>query len=163
MEHAIRHHIRQHIEQDPVHYGKLSEHLEEILKTFGEKWEQLALALKSLAGEAHEGRQADDSGLDPQTQSPFYAVMKQEREKEKPTSGADQKWLAGLTVRLVDTIRNEVRMVGFWKNSNAQQVLRGAIFTFLDDNEVVPFERADIVADRLLELSKANHERLVKQ
>lgn len=162
MEHAIRHHIRQHVDEDPVHYGKLSEHLEEILKTFGENWEQLAIALKTFVDEVHEGRKADDSGLDPQTQAPFYAVLKQEREKEKPTSSADQKWLAGLTVRLVETIRNEVRIVGFWKNSHAQEVLRGGIFTFLDDNEVVPFASADAVADRLLELAKANHERLVK-
>ena len=89
-------------------------------------------------------------------------MLKQEREKEKPASGADQKWLAGLTVRLVETIRNEVRIVGFWKNAHAQEVLRGAIFTFLDDNEVVPFSDADAVADRLLELAKANHDRLVK-
>jgi type I restriction enzyme R subunit len=162
MEHAIRHHIRQHVDEDPVLYGKLSEHLEEILKTFGENWEQLALALEAFVGEVHKGRQADESGLDPQTQAPFFALLKQEREKEKPISGADQKWLAGLTVRLVETIRNEVRIVGFWKNAHAQEVLRGAIFTFLDDNEVVAFSDADAVADRLLELAKANHDRLVK-
>ena len=53
-------------------------------------------------------------------------------------------------------------MVGFLKNAHAQEVLRGAIFTFLDDHEIVPFEIADAVADRLLELAKANHAKLVK-
>jgi type I restriction enzyme R subunit len=162
MEHAIRHQIRQHLDEDPVHYGKLSEHLQEILKKFGEDWEQLAIALKAFVGEVHEGRKADDTGLDPQTQAPFYAVLKEEREKEKALSAADQKWLAGLTVRLVQTIQDEVRIVGFWKNTHAQEVLRGAIFTFLDDNEVVPFADADAVADRLMELAKANHDKLAK-
>jgi type I restriction enzyme, R subunit len=162
MEHAIRHHIRQHLDEDPVHYGKLSERLEEILKTFGENWERLALALKGFVGEVYEGRKADDSGLDLQTQAPFYAVLKQEREKEKPIFPADQKWLAGLTVRLVDAIKHEVGVVGFWKNAHAQELLRGAIFVFLTDHEIVPFEAADAAADRLLELAKANHEKLVR-
>ena len=43
MEHAIRHHIRKHLDQDPVHYTKLSERLEAILRQFGENWDQLAL------------------------------------------------------------------------------------------------------------------------
>ncbi len=48
------------------------------------------------------------------------------------------------------------------KPCTAQEVLRGAIFTFLDDHEIVPFDRADALADRLLELAKANHAKLVK-
>jgi type I restriction enzyme, R subunit len=48
------------------------------------------------------------------------------------------------------------------KNMHAQTVLRGAIFTFLDDHEIVPFDSADAVADRLLELAKANHAKLVR-
>jgi len=65
-------------------------------------------------------------------------------------------------VQLVDAIRVEVGVVGFWKNAHAQEVLRGVVFTFLDDHEIVPFDSADAMADRLLELAKANHARLVK-
>ena len=36
-----------------------------------------------------------------------------------------------------------------------------AVFTFLDDHEIVPFDRADAVADRVMELAKANHTKLV--
>ena len=46
--------------------------------------------------------------------------------------------------------------------SESELVLRGAVFTFLDDHEIVPFDRADAVADRLLELAKATHAKLVK-
>jgi hypothetical protein len=41
-------------------------------------------------------------------------------------------------------------------------VLRGQLFTFLDEYEIVDFDRADAVADRLMELAKANQQRLVK-
>jgi type I restriction enzyme, R subunit len=161
MEHAVRHHIRKHLDEDPVHYGKLSERLEEILKIYGENWEQLAMALSAFVGEVERGRKADDTGLDPQTQAPFFAILKEERQKHQPVNASDAKWLARLTVQLVATIREEVSVVDFWKNAHAQEVLRGAVFTFLDDHEIVPFDSADAVADRLIELAKANQTRLV--
>jgi type I restriction enzyme R subunit len=161
MEHAIRHHIRKNLEQDPVHYTKLSERLEAILKQFGENWDQLALALKDFVEEVEAGRQEAPAGLDPQTQGPFLAVLKEEREKQVPVSDADVAWLAGLTVQLVDYIRNQTSVVGFWSNAHAREVLRGEIFTFLDDYEIVPFEDGDAVADRLMELAKANQHKLV--
>ena len=161
MEHAIRHHIRRSLDQDPVHYAKLSERLEEILRQFGENWEQLALALQDFIEEVEAGRTEAPAGLDPQTQGPFLAILKEEREKQGPVSSSDLTWLAGLTVQLVDRIRTETAVVSFWSNPHAREVLRGEIFTFLDDNEIVPFEDADLVADRLMELAKANRERLV--
>jgi type I restriction enzyme R subunit len=162
MEHAIRHHIRKHLQEDPVHYTKLSDRLEEILRQFGENWDQLALALKDFVEEVSAGRQETDFSLDPQTQAPFLGVLHEERQKQGPVSDADLAWLAGLTVQLVDHIQRESAVVAFWSNAHAQEVLRGQIFTFLDDYEVVDFDRADAVADRLMELAKANRHRLVK-
>ncbi|WP_437620623.1 type I restriction endonuclease subunit R [Sorangium sp. So ce1151] len=162
MEHALRHHIRQNRDADPVLYQRLSERLEEILKAHGDDWEQLALALRSLSEEAEKGRQKDDTGLDTQTETPFFAVLKEERAKDRPVPPADARWLAGLTVQLVTHIRAEIRVVDFWKNTHAREVLRGVVFTFLDDHEIVSFEQADAVADRIMELAKANHARLVK-
>lgn len=162
MEHAVRHHIRQHLDEDPVLYGRLSERLEEILKTYGQYWEQLALALAEFVKEVERGRRDDDTGLNPQTEAPFFALLKEERQKHQPVAVADQKWLAERAVQLVGTMRHEIAVVGFWKNTVAQEVLRSAVFTFLDDHEIVPFEHADAVADRLMELAKANHGKLTR-
>lgn len=161
MEHAIRHHIRKHLDQDPVHYTKLSERLEAILQQFGENWDQLVLALKDFVEDVEAGRQDAPAGLDPQTQAPFLAVLKEEREKQGPVSESDIGWLAGLTIQLVDHIQTQTSVVGFWSNPHAREVLRGEIFTFLDDYEIVPFENADAVADRLMGLAKANQHKLV--
>jgi type I restriction enzyme R subunit len=163
MEHAIRHHIRQRIQEDPVHYARLSERLEEILRQFGENWDQLVLALQDFIGEVKAGRREADFGLDPQTQAPFLAVLKEEREMDGPVSGSDLGWLANLTIQLVDHISRESSVVGFWSNAHAQEVLRGELFTFLDDYEIVSFDRADAVADRLMELARANQHRLVRR
>ncbi len=162
MEHALRHHIRKHLDEDPVHYQKLSERLAEILARFGEDWEQLALALREFVEEVQRGRQRDETvGLDPPIHAPFFDLLREEREKEAPVHGADVQWLAQLTVQLVDEIRRAVAVVGFWKSPTRQQELQGQVFVFLDDNEIVDFDRAEEVADRLVELAKANHHRLV--
>ncbi len=162
MEHAARHHIKKHMDQDPVYYQRLSERLAEILKKFGENWDQLVIALSGFTKEATAGRKPDDSGLDPQTEAPFFDVLKEERMKEGPVSGADARWLATITVELVGVLIGEIGLVGFWKNHNAQEVLRSQVFSFLDDKSVVEFERIDAVADRLMELAKANHHQLLK-
>src|SRR5690606_31863682 len=120
MEHAARHHIRKKLDEDPVHYQKLSERLEEILEKFGQDWDQLVLALQDLVEDVRKGRPKDDDGLglDPHLHAPFFDVLKQEREKQAPVKGADARWLADLAVGLVERIvRPEIRVVGFWKNA----------------------------------------------
>jgi type I restriction enzyme, R subunit len=161
MEHAIRYHIREHMEEDPVHYQKLSERLEEILRAHGEGWEQLTLALKAFLPEVEGGRQRDESGLDPGTEAPFFAVLKEEREKEGPVGEEEVRKLRELTVRLVALLREELKLVGFWKNPQRQAEVRGKVFMLLDEAEVVDFDRVDAVADRVMELARHNHGRLV--
>ena len=86
MEHAIRYHIRKHFDEDPAHYAKLSEKLDKILEALKEQWDQLALALSDLVDEALKGRQVDATGLDPQTEAPFYGLLGQELEAEATAS-----------------------------------------------------------------------------
>lgn len=65
-----------------------------------------------------------------------------------------------MTVELVEHIRQEIRIVDFWHNTHAQNVLRGWIVRFLDDRDAIPFIRQQAVSDRIVELAKALHSRL---
>lgn len=162
MEHAARSHIKKKLDEDPVHYQGLAHRLEEILQKFGEDWKQLAKALAAFVEEVRKGRKKDEStGLDPELHAPFFDLLKQEREKEAPVGGADVQWLAKLAVDLVErVVRPTATVVGFWKNAARQEELRSAVFMFLDENEIVDFDRADEVTDRLMELAKANDHKL---
>jgi len=163
MEHAARHHLRQKLDEDPVHYQKLSERLDAIIAKLGEDWEQLVLALKPFVEEVVGGRKGDAGlGLDPRIEAPFFDLLKEEREKEAPVAGADLKWLADRTRELLENIRQTVSVVGFWKNTVKQEELHGQLFIFLTDHEIVDFDRAGAVADRLVELAKANDRKLRK-
>jgi len=106
MEHAIRHHIKKKLDEDPVHYQKLSERLEEILSKFGDSWEQLALALNEFIEQVTTGRKVEEGvpGLDPRIHAPFFDILKSERGKTAPVSKKDQQWLAELTLDLVERL-----------------------------------------------------------
>ncbi len=58
MEHAIRSHIRKHLDEDPVKYGKLSERLNELLHNLEDQWEAQVEAFEGLIGELRDD-QAD--------------------------------------------------------------------------------------------------------
>jgi type I restriction enzyme R subunit len=162
MEHAARSHIKKKLDEDPVHYQGLSDRLEDIIQKFGEDWQQLVIALADFVEEVKKGRKKDDdTGLDPELHAPFFDLLKQEREKEAPVGAADVQWLAKLAVDLVErVVRPTATVVGFWKNASRQEELRSEVFMFLDENEIVDFDRADAVADRLMELAKANDHKL---
>jgi type I restriction enzyme R subunit len=167
MEHAIRYHLREHWDEDPEHYARLSERLEEIIEELGEQWKHLALVLADLLPEVRAGRQADDSGLNPVTEAPFYDLLKREVSNEGRTiSSPMEALLRELTVDVVTHIKAEISLVGFWHNTYAQNALRAWVATrlaepMIDGEDLFAFTRTTPVADRLVELAKANHARLV--
>ena len=63
MEHAIRAHIREHLDQDPVAYRKLSERLREVLDALGAQWSELIAALRALIDDIRAGQIARDDRL----------------------------------------------------------------------------------------------------
>jgi type I restriction enzyme R subunit len=166
MEHAIRYHLREHWDEDPEHYARLSERLEEIIEELGEQWQQLALALSGLLPDVRAGRQSDDSGLNPVTEAPFYDLLKRELADEgKAISISMETLLRELTVDVVTHIKAEISLVGFWHNAYAQNTMRAWMATrlaepMIDGEDLFDFTRTPLVADRLVELARANHARL---
>lgn len=164
MEHALRYHIRRHLDEDPTLYEKLSERLKGILKEFEGRWDELVQALKDLVREARAGRpQEDATGLDPATQAPFFDLLRQEVAGKGSLEREASDRLCAVTVDLVEHIQQEIGIVGFWSKPQARETLRSWIFTTLDDANVLPFKRLEAVADKLMELAKANHQRLARK
>jgi hypothetical protein len=158
MEHALRHHIRMHEGEDPVHYQSLSERLETILEEHEGHWEEIVEQLGPLFAAARGGREADESGLDPQTQAPFFDVMR--KVVTVPMDAAGLEKLRALTVDVVDHLRSELRLAGFWKRGAAVAQLKGWLVTRLDGEDLCEFDALGKLADDLVELARNNHARL---
>lgn len=161
MEHALRHHLRKHFDEDPEHFEALSKRLDRLLTEMKGKWDELVEALGALKAEVATGRKGDDTGLDPETQAPFLGVLRQETSRQGTVSPDALAKLVKTTIEVVAHIQREIRLDGFWKKAQAQEALRGWLVQYLDDQDVLPFERLPEVADRLLELAKVNHRKLV--
>lgn len=158
MEHALRYHIDKHFNEDPAYYKKLSERLKAILDSFRENWEALAEQLRAFIKETREGREGDQTGLDPKTQAPFLGILLEEYGK-KPTE-LKMKQFCEAVIDIVDHIRQEIAAVDFWRSRHAQEMLRKWIIEEVDDLDLIPFEKQEKLGDRFLELSKAIHTRL---
>lgn len=158
MEHALRHHIREHIDEDPIYYEKISQRIDEILERLEERWDQIALEFEELVDEINAGRTDDeDTGLEPETELPFHNVMA-ERVASSGARVADE--LIDLTRTLVAEIRQIIRTVGFWDNATRQDELRKSVKQSLDRSNLFDFSSLDELAVEVVALAKANQHRL---
>ena len=160
MEHALRYHLRKNRERDPAHIEAMSARLNTILKTFAGRWTEMVAALTKLTEETLAGRSAEESyGLDA-VHAPFFDLIKQAVVDEPDTETIER--LRDLTLELVSTIKRDVRIVGFWDHrAHAREALRSTLFAALDV-DLLPFEKLDAVADKLMQLAKARHDDLVR-
>ena len=158
MEHAVRHHIREHIDEDPAYYSKLSKRIDEILSRLEERWDQVALEFEDLIGDIKQGpTDEEQTGLDPTTELPFYNQMVDN--VASSASDANEQ-LITLTEALVAEIRGLVSTVGFWDNATKQDELRKTIKLSLDDSDLFTLSSLDELSVELRDLSKANQHRL---
>ena len=158
MEHAMRFHIREHLDEDPVYYQKLSKRIDEILEKLTERWEQITFEFQELIDEVNAGRTDENhTGLDPATELPFHNMMAEKAASSAPDA-ADE--LIGLTSDLVAKIRRIIGAVGFWDNPTKQDDLRKTIKQTLDASDLFPYDSLDELAVELVALAKANQHRL---
>ena len=158
MEHATRSHIQQHLLEDPAYYGKLSQRVDEILERLEDRWEQIAIEFEELIAEINAGRtDEDNTGLDPTTELPFHGLMADKVASSHPEA-AEQ--LIGLTGQLVADVRRIIATVGFWDNATKQDDLRKAVKRLLDQSDLFDYQGLDELAVELVELAKANQQRL---
>ena len=121
------------------------------------RWEQIAL-FEEIISEINAGRiDEEDTGLDPATELPFHGLM---AERVASSDGAAADGLTALTRSLVDDVRAQIAVVGFWENTTKQDELRKSINRSLDDSNLFAYDDLDELAVELVALAKANQRRL---
>lgn len=161
MEHALRHHIRQHEDEDPEHYQRLSERLEEILEKYKEDQAKQVEQLQLLTSGEQDGRQQDDTGLDPKTQAPFFGKLAMKLGGRDALSPEQAQQVKQVTIAIVDHIQTDVGLVEIWDRGDVIKALRARIFVVLDDSNLFDYDDLEVLADDVIALAKANHHNLV--
>lgn len=170
MEHAIRAHIRQHLDEDPVRYRTLSERLDEILRQLGERWGEVVARLGELIGELREGS-AEDAAIAPDLAARYHPFLRTLLAVATGGAEADEAILERAreaAVVLVDLVVEELRgNPEFWSVHKlpAQDDLRARLFEQLMmlDPPLVDPDHAEAAADRLMEQARAAHRLLVEE
>lgn len=170
MEHAIRSHIRKHTDEDPVLYRKLSERLNDILKTLGEKWNEVIAQLQEIIDELRTGKASSDNtpGDLPEHCAPFLrTVLDVVCAGQTPTS-AELLRLKDVTVELVDLLVQELKEnPKIWSANKIpdQENLRdGVLFEHLMRLRppLLDADRAGVLADKLIDQARASHDKLMQ-
>ncbi|SPC10190.1 type I restriction endonuclease subunit R [Cupriavidus taiwanensis] len=169
MEHAIRSHIRKHADEDPVLYRKLSERLNDILKTLGEQWNEVIAQLQKIIDELRSGKAgaADTPDDLPEHCAPFLRTVLDVVCAGHTPTPAELLRLKDVTVELVDVLVQELQSNrNIWSPHKraAQDELSGQLFDHLMRLRppLVDAEKAGVLADKLMEQARANHDKLVK-
>ncbi|AXY43896.1 type I restriction endonuclease subunit R [Halomonas sp. JS92-SW72] len=166
MEHAVRAHTRKHLDEDPVKYGRLSERLEELLEQLDGQWAEQVEALKTLIQQLRDGARVEGEEIPemPAHAEPFWReLVASSGLSVEELDEASAQTLLEATEELVGLIQQEIAIPDFWKPSHIpdQETLRQHIFSRLMIKRLVPFDKASEVAQRLLDLARSNHDKLV--
>lgn len=168
MEHAIRSHIRKHADEDPVLYRKLSERLNEILRALGEQWDTVIAQLQKIIDELRmgtAGAQDTPAGL-PEYCTPFLRTVLDVVVAAQTPTPAELLRLNEVTVDLVELLVQELKgNPKIWSPNKIpdQENLNGVLFDHLMRlrPQLADADKAGVLADKLLEQARANHDKLV--
>ncbi|SCU73994.1 Type I site-specific deoxyribonuclease, HsdR family protein [Cupriavidus necator] len=169
MEHAIRSHIRKHVDEDPVLFRKLSERLNDILKTLDQQWNEVIVQLQKIIDDLRTGKAATaDVPRDlPEHCAPFLRTVLDVVCAGATPTGVELLRLKDVTVELVDLLVQELqnnRNIWSPHKRAAQDGLNGQLFDHLMRlrPRLVDAGKAGVLADRLMEQARANHDKLVQ-
>lgn len=162
MQHAARYHISGLQLQNPAYAKKMSEKLEEILRTFQDNWTELEKALREFVNRLKDGDVNEFPGLDPAVQVPFVRLVLEVVSKNAVFDKPREQQLIELTLDFVEHIQQEIRRVGFWKSEHRRETLTKYLVQRLMMQAGLLPQVARDLAFQLVALAKHNHEALVR-
>jgi len=143
MEHAIRKHIKVNLDYDPAYYQKMSEKLENILRTHHDDIDVTYKSLLDLYDEIKEGRKEGVEGLDLKQEMPFYDLIVKIAFNTTMEDSSMQHKLADLVRQAVDLISKRITVVDFWNRPTEQDGLKRElrdVFLFSGIDEIIEHE-----------------------
>nr|WP_298249666.1 type I restriction endonuclease subunit R [uncultured Halomonas sp.] len=166
MEHAVRSHVRKHLDEDPVKYGQLSERLERLLDELDGQWDEQVAALEALIQQLRDGASVNGEAIPemPAHAEPFWRELVASAGLEAETmEAATAQTLLDATEEAVTAIQQEIVIPDFWKPSHIpdQERLKQELFSQLMMGGLVPMDQAEATAERLIDLARSNHHKLV--
>ena len=148
--------LKINIENDPEYYKKLSERLEDIIKKYDEKWDELVQLLLNLREniESDRKQQADDLGLT-QTELAFYNILLAELGSNENLSHKSQTLIKDVVQSLVSMLDEATQIVDFFNKWDEQKRvkrdIKRVIIKNFDESLVKP------ITERFMDLAETKY------
>jgi type I restriction enzyme R subunit len=157
IEHAIKHHIKIKLDEDPEYYKTLSDRLNDIIRKNEEKWDELVQLLlyfrENIESERRQG--AEDLGLT-ETEFAFHNILMAELTNslgEQAIDEATHDKVKAVVKSLVEMMDEASQIIGFFEKWDEQKRvkrdIKRAIIAEFDEALVKP------VTERFMELAKS--------
>jgi len=150
MEHAMRHHIRARLNDDPIYYRQLSEQLEGILQQHGENWDAIAADIERMAQQERDNQTGTATDQPNARIRPFSNALLSAI--ESPTDEIPAQ-INVFAEELVNFIAEESQIVGFWGDLVAREELGRQIWLKLEDTNLFPDSKLSELADQIVQLA----------
>lgn len=159
MEHAIRHHLE--ITLDEPDNASFAIELERILKEFAGNWTKIYIELEKLRQKIKNTGQEETYGLHRKKQFPFFKLFKKQFFQENKLNDEQISLLVDLTQQIFNLIERELKLVGFWESSPAQNQLRSELQKILLSEQFsssLPnvFQERNKIISEIMELTLKN-------
>lgn len=166
IEHAIRHHIDLHFDDDPALYASLAEALRQLLQEFRDNWDEIYRRLQELIRRMRQTEQEPTYGLHRRKQMPFFRAFRQTLYGDQSLSEEQIEPIVDLTRAIYSVLIDEVKLSGFWNSIPAQNHVKGELQKIIvsPDFKSIPgiFGKRTELISRVMEIAKANHEKLMQ-
>ncbi|MDC3394406.1 type I restriction endonuclease subunit R [Planktomarina temperata] len=156
IEHAIKHHIKIKIDDDPEYYKTLSERLEDLIKQHAEKWDELVQLLMDFRDDIEREREqgAKDLGLT-DTEFAFYNILFAEITKNSGDESLDEdayETLKEVVQSLVTMLDEASQIVDFFRKLDEQKTVKKSIKRMILKHYDLSLVKP--VTDRFMELAQ---------
>ncbi|MCY4055063.1 MAG: HsdR family type I site-specific deoxyribonuclease [Cyanobacteria bacterium MAG CAR4_bin_6] len=163
VEHAIRAHIKVHLEEDPEYYESLARRLEEIIRNHEDRWEELTRQLLLFRDrmEQEKTQQDADLGLS-EDEGAFYRILMAQVSRASGDAAMDEETrqrVLHLTRELVALLREATRIVGFFDKWNEKARIKQAIKRAILEQPFGSRALVDAVTERLMDLARTKWSR----
>lgn len=162
IEHAVRHHLKVEVDDDPDLQASFSEALSEIFERFRDNWDRIYEELEKLRTRILSATKEPTFGLHRKKQMPFFRSLRREIYGDADLSEDQISSLVSLTQQVFLIVERELKLTGFWESIAARNKLRADIQQLLVSEEFVGLpgiaeSRQKIIA-RIMEIADKNND-----
>lgn len=165
IEHAIRDHIDVELDDDPELQASLSEALSEIFRLYRDNWEEIRRRLEELRERIFNAQREETYGLSRKIHMPFFRLFKKEIFDTKELNEDEVSTVVALTKEIIEKIKLEIALTGFWGRIPMQSKLKGDLQKTLLSQEFgkLPgiMTKYNQIITKVMEIAKKNSDTIL--